>query len=414
MVPVRRYSILWGSLAASIALGTATPARAETPTPVIELFTMGQGPLLVERFGHAALCVCYPPPGEEGCIPKHPRPRRRPPGTPKDICYNYGTTDFAHPLSLGWGFLRNRAEFWVEPWDPMRMLMVYRHKDRSLWRQRLPVTPEQAREMAEMLAYDELPENRTYNYHHFYDNCTTRLRDIIDRATDGKLREGTEKIFPGPSFRDFSRQGFAGIDWMLVVTDLIMGRRGDIVPNLWQAMFLPDFLRQEVTDKFGVEPVLLYQRKGPPFPQDAGNDGRGWIFLFGFLVMVPIAITRWRGRFQRSGLIPAAIVLGLVGFIVWFLAVISALPEIRYNEVLLVCMPFDFALPFLGEARRRRYARIRLAILLAVSLLLAVGLFLQPLWITIVAVALPLGVVALPPGGLVRLWGGNQAEQKEK
>ena len=69
----------------------------------------------------------------------------------------------------------------------------------------------------------------------------------------------------------------------------------------------------------------------------------------------------------------------------------TPLREGRLNESLLVFMPFDLALAFLGEPRRRVYARARVGGLLVVSLLLAVGLFKQPLWTVLL---IPLGAMA--------------------
>jgi len=374
----------------------ATAQAEEAPVPVIELYTMGQGETLAERFGHAALCVCYPATPGEGCLSTRPRRGRRSrgPSMPDDKCYNYGTTDFSQPLSLGWGFLRGRAEFWVEAWKPARMMRAYMRKDRTLWLQRLDLPAEQRLEMARMLEHDDQPENRYYKYHHFYDNCTTRVRDIIDKAVGGKLREGTEGK-PGPTFRDYSRQGFAEMKWMLLVTDLIMGRHGDIQPDLWQLLFLPDYLRAQVTENLGFEPELIYERRGRAFAQE-GPSGRGWVVLLAFLIGIPALVTRLLRRRERNGLIPAAVVLGLLGLIVWVMAGVSTLAELRYNEALFVFVPADVVLPFLGAHRRMRYAQIRVAMLMLVSILVAVGLFLQPLWILILLAFLPLMPTALP------------------
>ena len=57
-------------------------------------------------------------------------------------------------------------------------------------------------------------------------------------------------------------------------------------------------------------------------------------------------------------------------------------------------MPFDLALPFLGERRRTQYARVRLGMVIVVSLLRAVGLFRQPLWLPIVIVFVLFSLVA--------------------
>lgn len=66
----------------------------------------------------------------------------------------------------------------------------------------------------------------------------------------------------------------------------------------------------------------------------------------------------------------------------------------RWNEAVLVVTPLDAALPFLGERLRRGYARVRVALLLGVSLLGALGVLVQPLWVPILVAFMPLAVVA--------------------
>jgi hypothetical protein len=341
--------------------------EGELPVPVVELYTMGRGGFLVEKFGHAALCLRY-------------RGWRD-----RDVCYNYGVTDFTRPISLGWGFLRGRANFWVSTIDPGAMLAYYR-------RQVLPLSQEQALLVEAKLAHDELPENRHYTYHHFYDNCTTRVRDIVDRATGGALSKGSDKIV-GPSFREYGRRGFAEQTWLLVVSDFILGRAGDVQPTLWEAMFLPRILRAEVEKRLGLHPQPIYSRRGRPF-SDGGSSGRGWIVLFAVLLALPATITIGLRRQQRVGIGFSMVPLGLLGLAIWGLAIISSLAELRYNEALLVFIPLDLALPFVSVQRRLRYARARVGGLVAVAGLLEVGVFKQPLWLPMLMVLPPLLVIA--------------------
>ncbi|HMR76374.1 MAG TPA: hypothetical protein PKD61_14725, partial [Polyangiaceae bacterium] len=93
------------ALPASLALIAATALP-----PQIDVYTMGQGEHLFERFGHAAICVTR---------------------ASQSRCYNYGTTDFGSPPEeLGYAFLRGTAEFWVSVWDRDRMLQQYKKHDR--------------------------------------------------------------------------------------------------------------------------------------------------------------------------------------------------------------------------------------------------------------------------------------------
>ncbi len=346
--------------------------------PTIELFTMGPGALFVEKFGHAALCVRWP---------QAPR---------MDACYNYGTTDFHHPVSLGWGFIRGGAEFWVEKWPRQAMVRHYVAKDRTLWVQTFDdsnMSADQRYAIARKLEFDARIENRYYQYHHFYDNCTTRVRDIVNNAVGGKLKAGTDG-YPGPTFREYGAMGFAEETWLIAISDYVMGPYGDIHPTFWQAMFLPRKLRAAVTEKLGVKPVVLYQRKGAPFPH-SGSSGRGWTFLFSLLLALPAIATRLLRRRQKLGLAISGSLLGFLGFMLWLVAIVSPLNELRWNEALFLFVPTDFALPFLSMERRRKYARVRLGMIVLSSLLLVIHVFKQPLWIPILTAFPTLLVAAL-------------------
>lgn len=381
----RIHCLLVGGLLAVALCAAGRPASASgldagstgssSTVPEIILYTMEEGEVLFQRFGHAALCVEYPD-----------APRR-------DRCYNYGTTDFSDPITLGWDFLRGKARFWVSVTTPARMLDTYGGLDRTIWRQKIPLTDQQARTAAAALAHDALPENRYYIYHHYYDNCTTRLRDIIDDVTGGALhREADEPV--GPSFREFGRRGFADQKWLLIIDDFFMGRRGDIQPNVWQAMFLPDYLRVEVHERLGAEPEMLTQRQGGPVAP-YGGSGRGWILLFAVLLAMPIAVTRVLGRRERLGVALATGPLFVLALVTWGIALITTLPEGRYNEALLIFWPTDIVLPFLSAARRQRYAQVRVACLALVSLLVTVGVLLQPLWVPMLVAFLPMVILAV-------------------
>lgn len=359
-----------GEPASAFPDATGAPDAGEA-APIVELYTMGQGELVVERFGHAALCVRYP----------------RRPGD--DVCYNYGTTDFSDPLGLTWGFVRGDADFWVSTTSPGVMIHHYRAKDRTIWLQRLPLDDATARELAAALERDALPENRYYRYHHFDDNCTTRVRDMIDGVVGGAL-SGGDQGGPGVTFRDISRQGFAEITGLLLLSDFVLGRRADRSPTAQEAMFLPDILRAEVEQRLGVAPVVIYERRGPPFSNEPAG-GRWILIALGLVLAAAVAGSRLTGRVPRLALGTAAAILGFIGLVLWLLAIVSPLPEARWNEALLVFLPTDLALPFLSERRLRAYARFRVGMLVLVSVLAAVGLLQQPLWALIL---LPFGPLA--------------------
>jgi hypothetical protein len=330
--------------------------------PVVELVTMGVGSLIWERHGHIALCVRYQDPSD-------------------DVCYNYGIGDFHEPLKMAAGFFRGTNSFWVGPQDPFGMLGIYLYADRSVWVQPLPLTDEQEQRVIAKLEHDIKDENKYYAYDHFWDNCTTRVRDDLDDAIDHGLKAfAATQPSDGRTYRDLARHGFFGMRLPLIITDVAMGDVTDRVPSYWEKMFLPDYLREAAQRYWHIEPALIYERKGAP-PLDDGPSGRIWFSLIILLLTSPAWITRLWGKLQRTGLAIAVLPYVFLGSVFWFLAFISPLPYVESNESCLVLLPCDLLLVwFLSPERRRLYARFRVASIVLVALLLMIGILRQPIW----------------------------------
>ena len=346
------------------------------PPPKIDLYTFEVGPVIFEKFGHAALCIRYDDP-------------RRPP-----MCFNYGVTNFSGGIKLVWGFLRTQQKFWVEPELLANMLAFYRWEDRTIWRQPLPLSEDQAKRLANMLidGLTEVGRDKGYNYDHFFDNCTTRLRDMLDATYGGELKRKSVGYYP-LTFRKIGERGLVEIGRPLAFTDFISGRTMDRYPTMWEAMFLPDVLRTEVEAHLGITPQLVYKRKGPPFPT-SGPFGRDLLAVLAFAFALPLFLARWKRRLERPALIWACVPLVLFGTLAWGLSIISTIPGVRWNEALFFLTPTDVAIPFLGARRLRIYARVRLTMVVVASLLCAIGVFKQPLWMPLLTVFLPMAILA--------------------
>jgi Domain of unknown function (DUF4105) len=345
--------------------------RADAP-PVVSVLTFGQGEPLFEKWGHAALCLQYP--------------------TGDPICFNWGVTDFAATPQLVWGFLRGEQVFWLEAEAKSTMIAFYEVEDRDVWEQTLALSPEQARDVeTRVLAQLDGPW-RYYIYDHFFDNCTTRIRDIVDRATHGALSNDSERAYP-LTFRELGYRGLAEQPLLRGLADFLVGRTLDRKPTMWEAMFHPDVLRHELYEKLGATPRLLARRTGPPFPQ-TGASGRLMMFAIALVFAVPLALARWRKRFQRAALAWATVWLAGWGIVIWTAIAISGIAGIRYNEVALVLVPFDLVLPFSSEAHRRRYARVRVIGLLLVSMLCSIGVLHQPMWVPVLSALMPLALLS--------------------
>jgi len=169
-VTTLRYLLLLTLLPATgAAQQTAAPSDGSTLS--IALVTMGPGERVWERFGHNALWV-------------------RDSVTGFDRVYNYGMFSFQQEGYVG-RFLQGRLLYWMKGFESAPHFAAYVAADRSLWVQELNLTPEQRAELADFLAWNDTPENRFYRYDYYLDNCSTRIRDAIDRVLGGRIREAT-------------------------------------------------------------------------------------------------------------------------------------------------------------------------------------------------------------------------------
>lgn len=343
------------SLAAALLVLASAPAgRAAEPSQMhmdpsgmaADLLTMGPGDRLFEVFGHAALCVGR---GESG------------------DCFNYGVTDFQQG-GLVLGFLRGRMPFWVERIPYRRMLYYYQHRDRTVWRQRLDLSPSQLDRMLARLRHDASPEHRRYPYDHFRANCTSKIRDVIDEALGGALRAATD-VPSEPSLRMLVRTGFAGRPALEWLGDAMMGRTLDRLPTRWEAMFLPHYLRDEVAKlRVGGRAVApwpaqpVHVRKAPD--PIAGSPYSGLVVgavVAALYLGLTLAAGLRGGLAERATIALGGLVLGLLGAATWFIALVSTSPDLRQNEALVVLWPVDLWLAagaWLATARRPRLGRL--------------------------------------------------------
>lgn len=325
---------------------------------------MGPGEDLFSAFGHAAICV------DDGGGSR---------------CYNYGTADFSTPLPLTWDFVRGRARFWVSVSERDAMIDAYERADRSVYRQWLPLEPAAAERLARALGASTDEAVKYYRYHHFHDNCTTRIRDLVDEATGGMLK--ANRVDRGRTFRDWARAGFASHWAVLAVTDLVLGRAADRPTDSWSAMFLPSELRVELAKRLRAPAFALYTRRAA-IPDGTVWLGHGVFGLAGLLMAFIVAVCARLGQAgNRLARMLVGLTLGLVGALLLALAIVSRLPELRWNEALLAFWPTDLALPWLGTSWMRRYL---------VARLLALGLVTLGHLVGLTQALAPLLLVALP------------------
>ena len=128
------------------------------------------------------------------------------------------------------------------------MIEQYRALGRPITLQRLNLTPAQKLALRDFLRWNEQEENRYYRYDYFRDNCSTRLRDALDRALGGALRAATDTIRTPLTYRRESVRLTDGDRPVQTGIDIALGRPADVPLTRWESFFIPMRLRDAIRD----------------------------------------------------------------------------------------------------------------------------------------------------------------------
>ncbi len=312
---------------------------------VVELVTFGPGEAIHQVFGHSALLV------------RDERLRR-------ERLYNYGMFSFG-PAMLP-SFLRGRLTFWVGAENPRVAFARYVREGRDIRVQTLALSPSQRLGIASFLARAILPENREYLYDHYRDNCSTRLADIINHATQG----GFEQALRGPgrmTLREHTRRHVEGMPVTHFLMMHGMGGSVDLPITRSEELFLPAELESAVQAaelgergtrrRLQAENRVVFRGSQLPPPARPGLLWPATLavgLVLGAVVWLGARASSWcRGRYKvlaASLLIAVGAVLGLLGSLTVLLTFATDHDVARGNANVLLSNPFAFGLCGLGVA----------------------------------------------------------------
>lgn len=342
------------------------PAPTSDTTPgagiQIYLLTMGPGDAVWEKFGHNAIWV-------------------RDPARGVDLTYNWGLFDFNEADFIP-RFLKGSMRYWMEGIPAEPMISFYARTDRSMWAQELELTPAEKLELVRFLEWNALDENRFYHYDYFLDNCSTRVRDALDRVLGGQISALTDTVATGTSYRWHTRRLTQEELPIYTGMDIVLGQPGDREISEWAEFFLPMSLRDgisrvSVTGADGVvrslvkSEVQLYAAMRAPEASRPANLILAYLTLGAVLAAVIIALGVASDHGGRSPRVALAVIAsiwslmsGLVGTIMVLTWTLTDHTFMYRNENLLQFTPLSlllvYQLPrlFLKERSSRLAVRV--------------------------------------------------------
>jgi hypothetical protein len=327
----------------SLSVAAQTPAGSEPGSELtVYLLTMGPGDQVWEKFGHNAIWI-------------HDESNHT------DIAYHWGLFDFADSNFLP-NFIKGRMRYSMGAFDMSETIAQYREANRTVWAQKLNMTSAQKQSLKEFVAWNVRPENRFYRYDYFRDNCSTRVRDAIDRAIGGVIKTSTERTSSHSTYR-FHTSRLTQDDWPVFTGTMMgLGEPTDRDISTYEEMFLPVRMKErlkavKVATLNGVQPLVMEEHvlvKATRAPEKSViRRGMLSYFLISALILA-IGYFLWAlgGRGNQTGLVLSlaalwSFVAGIAGTV---LAGLWGLTDHLYsyrNENLLQLNPLSLVLSVL-------------------------------------------------------------------
>ena len=163
------------------------------------------------------------------------------PETSIDWIYNYGVFDFNQP-NFYLNFARGNLNYKLGVQQYRQFRDYYIYYNRSVHEQQLNLTDEQKQKLFNFLEWNALPENQFYRYDYFYDNCATKIRDVVQHVFGDSVKFDDRYIQTNYSIRDLCELYLYQQPWGDLGIDICLGLPMDKKASPYEYMFLPDYI----------------------------------------------------------------------------------------------------------------------------------------------------------------------------
>lgn len=303
--------VLLGSSAEADESHRGSPEGVDAVAPYrISVLTFEPGNDLFAAFGHTALVVDY---GASG----------------QSKVYNFGTFNLEQG-SAKWRYMQGDLSYWLSVSTLSSTLKRYRQFGRGGTVQTLDLTAARASWLAKTLESLTDPSRRHYQYRHFDNNCCIKVRDLVDEATEGRLRAIFQRQRAGRSYREWTRSLMAPHPFLALLVDFVLGPAADRPINRYQEEFIPAVFAEDLaaaTHQDRRPLVIQSEPVRPTGPAPEVHNLQQALYALGALALVFLgsvvfaaasprrrASRRWLG----SALVIYGVSLGLLGALLAF------------------------------------------------------------------------------------------------
>ena len=338
-----KYKLLILLLFFSVANCFATTKRYKAWTEdisntEISVLTCSPGDQIYSIFGHTAVRVCNPNIGLDAVV-------------------NYGLFDFSQE-SFVYRFVKGETDYMCGVENYSSFLYSYAWRGSGVKATVLDLTDAEKERFIRVLTNDLRPENREYRYNFAYNNCATKIRDIVNFAYSGKY----ESIQPSEyTFREVIGHYAENYPWYMFSFDVCLGGKDyNTLMTPEETQFLPEHLDTALNN-------CLINRDGEDIkpktreeihlaPADITIEKTIFTPFVAACILLVLSICNlvFGKRFGKGLRIASNIYSGtifftytLIGLLVTFLVFFSEHPFTTWNMNLCIFNPL-IAIPFVG------------------------------------------------------------------
>lgn len=276
-----------------------------SPNAQVSLLTISPGSELYSTFGHSAIRISDPV-------------------QYIDVNYNYGTFNFEAP-GFYMKFLRGYLNYQISSYNSYVEMEHWNRANRLITEQVLNLSQSQKQRVFDYLQNNMKPENREYRYKFFTDNCSTRLRDVLEKACGDSL-VFNKTLNADSSYRQWidkyahkNKQ-----EWADFGMDLAIGLGSDKKTGWSDAMFIPDNLMSALDNAYvltvnGKHPIVLKKYDLNQIKPTEYTGGFKPEFFFIILFFLVVLYTAYQYFKKNTSILLDKVLFSVLGISGWVL-----------------------------------------------------------------------------------------------
>ena len=285
-------------------------AQKETdlsPLSKVSVLTIGTQEELSSRFGHSAFRIQDPALGI-------------------DVTYNYGMFDFDAP-NFYLKFTTGKLPYSIARHSFNNFIHTYKVENRWVKEQTLNLNRKERNDLLQFLEHNILPENKFYKYDFLFDNCATKIPEVLNKVTGKNLVPSFTHLDNKATFRDLIHESLDANAWATFGIDLALGSVIDRKASSEEYQFLPIYVYHQLenTSKGDNTPLVA---KTEMILKTKAKDKNSYfllspIFWFALLLAIVVLITikdyssKKRTKWIDTFLFATTGIAGIVLLLLW-------------------------------------------------------------------------------------------------